>query len=98
MILSSRPFLFPAAIALLAVCSIGAQTALTEHEIADAIALGRTCRAPIVHFEAREFDLFVESPSGRAALIAAAAVVNHLPLDSAGVRNARHKITNIDSP
>jgi len=68
--------------------STWAQPALTDQQIADATVLGRRCQAPMVHFAEREYDLYVESPLGHAALIVAAALMNHQPLDAPSVRNA----------
>src|SRR5436190_1950634 len=80
----SRPFLCTV------ICIVGGvlQTRLTDRELADAIALGRTCKAPIIHFDAPEYDLYVESSFAHAALIAAVAVVNHESVDAPGIRRA----------
>jgi len=61
---------------------------LSDKETADAIALGRSCKAPIIHFDAPEYDLYVETPFGHAALIAAVAVVNRESIDAPGIRRA----------
>jgi hypothetical protein len=56
----------------------------TTHERIDgAIAMGRACRAPIVHLPAgsRDFDVYIESPIARIALSAATAVQMHQPYD-----------------
>jgi len=53
-------------------------------EINEAIALGRTCNAPIVRIAASgtDFDVFIESPLARIALLAATAMQMHLPFDA----------------
>ena len=63
---------------------------LTEREMVEAIALGRQCKAPIVRVVApnSEFAAYIESPSARAALVAAAATMMQQPLDAAHVRRA----------
>ena len=81
----SRPFFLS-----IALCIAGGviPPQLTDAELADAVALGKRCKAPIVHFETPEYDLYVESPFAHAALITAVAVVNHESVDAPGVRNA----------
>src|SRR5262245_28494163 len=50
---------------------------LTETERARAIAIGRTCQAPIILLPAgrRDFDVYIEGPFARVALVAATALM-----------------------
>jgi hypothetical protein len=63
--------------------------ALSAGDMARAVALGRRCTAPIVRVRARpgqDFDVYVESPLGRAALAVATATVMHYPIDAVPVK------------
>jgi hypothetical protein len=70
--------------------SSSAQEALDEKEVHQAIAVGRTCHAPIIRVATRlgDFDVYVESPFARVALVAATALMMHQPLDARGVKRA----------
>jgi hypothetical protein len=64
---------------------------LSQEEIARAIELGQRCTAPIVRIAAtrgEDFDVYIESPQARAALVVATAMLMHQPLDAAPVRRA----------
>lgn len=61
---------------------------LSRADMDQALALGRHCRAPIVHLTAGQFDVYVESPFARAALVFATAIINHRVLDDPGVTGA----------
>jgi hypothetical protein len=52
--------------------------------------LGQRCQAPIIRLSGSraDFDVYVESPFARVALVAAAARVMHQPLDAPGVKRA----------
>ncbi len=54
---------------------------LTGAERAQAITLGPSCQAPIVRIPAdqHDFDVYVESPFARVALVTAAAQMMHQP-------------------
>jgi hypothetical protein len=70
--------------------SSSAQKALDEKEVQQAIAVGRSCHAPIIRVTASlgDFDVYIESPFARVALVAATALMMHEPLDAPGVRRA----------
>ena len=61
---------------------------LTQTEMGEAMAFGRKCQPPIVRVSSSQFDVYVESPFARAALVFATATVNHWPLDAPGVIKA----------
>lgn len=67
-----------------------AQDVLSDGERASAIAMGRTCRAPILHITsaASDYDVYVESPFARVALVAATALQMHASLEATGVQRA----------
>jgi hypothetical protein len=67
-----------------------AQEALDDKEVGHAIAVGRSCHAPIVRVTASvgDFDVYVESPFARVAVVAATALMMHERLDAPGVRRA----------
>lgn len=84
-----------AAVAVLLVLAIhvsgsAAQESLTRDEIAAWMAVGQKCQAPIIRIPGRGggFDIYIESPAGRAALVAATATMMHESLDAPGVRTA----------
>jgi hypothetical protein len=65
-----------------------AQEPLTDGQIKDAIALGKSCGdIPIVRVGtgSGDFEVFIESPAGRIALQAAAARQMHQPFDVSNV-------------
>lgn len=70
--------------------SSSAQKALDEKEVRQAVGVGRSCHAPIIRVAASlgDFDVYVESPFARVALVAATALMMHEPLDAPGVRRA----------
>ena len=65
----------------------------TTAHLNEAIALGRTCYAPIIRLQrpGTDFDVYVESPLARIALFSATAQQMHLPFDAAAA--ARHYTT-----
>ena len=67
-----------------------AQESLDEKEVRHAISVGRSCHAPIIRIAESlgDFDVYVESPFARVALVAATALMMHEPLDAPGVRRA----------
>jgi hypothetical protein len=67
-----------------------AQASLTPDELKGALALGQQCLAPIARVTNHDgdFEIFIESPQGRAALVTATAIMMQQPLDSAHVRRA----------
>ena len=68
----------------------GLPETLTDADRVQAIALGRTCQSPIVQVsrEGGDFDVYIESPYARVALVAAAAQVMQQSIDAPGVRLA----------
>jgi hypothetical protein len=56
------------------------------------IAVGQRCEAPIIRIPGRhgDFEVYVESPAARIALVAATATMMHQPMDAARVRTAMH--------
>ena len=81
-----RPGLFLLLVTILA----GGADALGPDDIAKAIALGRTCRAPIVTLSrpSSDFVVYIETAFARAALVAATATMMSEPLDSRAVQHA----------
>jgi hypothetical protein len=73
-----------------------AQETLDEKEVRQAIALGRSCHAPIIRVAASrgDFDVYVESPFARVALVAATALMMYEPLDAPGVIHG-HQLTRL---
>ena len=63
---------------------------LTSQELAQPIALGERCVAPIIRLTANgaDFEAYVESPFARAALAGATARLMHQPLESSFVNRA----------
>jgi hypothetical protein len=64
---------------------------LSASEMARAIEFGQRCAAPILRIEGKrgqDFDVYVESPVGRAALAVATATMMHVPLDAVVVKRA----------
>ncbi len=63
---------------------------LTTQELADAVAIGQRCQAPIIRepSDRGDFEMYIESPFARVALVAATALVMHQPLDAPGVKQA----------
>src|SRR5215471_226576 len=78
--------------AILMMCAAsGAQTAsLRTEEVAGWMATGQRCQAPLTRITTRDgnFEIFIESPDARAAIVAAAATMNHQPLDSSRVQTS----------
>ena len=81
----------PAAIVLAAISIEPSSTARLQ----EAIAVGRTCYAPIVRLQrpGTDFDVYVESPLARIALLAATAEQMRLPFD---VSTAESHLTTTD--
>jgi hypothetical protein len=66
-------------------------SSLNRTEIAEAIAFGQRCTAPIVRIPAQrgqDFDVYVESALGRAALVVATATVMHVSIEAPAVTHA----------
>jgi len=65
-------------------------SSLTQEETAHWFAVGQSCQAPVTRIPSRDgmFDIYIESPAARAAVIAATATVMHLPLSAPGVKTA----------
>jgi hypothetical protein len=76
--------------ALAVVCVTASADGLSTQQIAEAAALGQTCRAPILLLRKphADVDVYLETPFARAALAAATARMMRVPLDSRAVRNA----------
>ena len=84
-----KPVLKRGAVVFMMLGVIGrAAEPLTQTKMDDAMALGRQCQAPIVRVSSGQFDVYVESPFARAALVVATAAINHRPLDAPGVMGA----------
>jgi hypothetical protein len=85
-------FVSSSLVALILVVSLRAGApALSSDEVARAIDLGRRCTAPIVRIQGtrrQDFDVYIETPLGRAALAVATATVMHVSLDSLPVKRA----------
>jgi hypothetical protein len=70
--------------------SVGLTQPLTPQQLTEAIAIGRQCQAPIIRESSArgDFEVYIESPFARAALVAATARVMSQPLDAPGVKKA----------
>jgi hypothetical protein len=81
----------PTAIVLAAISIAASSTTRLQ----EAIAVGRSCYAPIVRLQkpASDFDVYVESPLARIALLAATAEQMRLPFD---VPTAERQLTTTD--
>src|SRR5437868_11372197 len=81
--------LFGSTIAALVLIAPAAQPQLTDAQIKDAIALGRSCREiPLlmkVGSQRGDFDVFIEGPIARIAIQAAAAAQIRRPFDASMV-------------
>lgn len=82
-----------AAVATILMAAIRAATAqepLTADELKSAASLGLQCQAAITRVTntAGDFEVFIESPLGRAALVTATAVMMQQPIDAPHVRRA----------
>src|SRR5438552_3217422 len=67
-----------------------AQPSLTPEETAGWIAVGQRCQAPVTRIPGRDgtFDIYIESPAARAAVVAATATMMHQSLEARGVKTA----------
>ena len=65
----------PAVMLILGIASRAGGQQLAPQELAQAIALGQGCQAPIIRLSSSraDFEMFVESPFARAALVSATA-------------------------
>ena len=82
-----RPLLVPALVFALT-ASAGAQSRLSERQLADAIAVGRQCgNVPLLRAEAArtDFVVFIEGPFARVAEHAAVARQMHVPFSASNV-------------
>jgi hypothetical protein len=63
----------------------GPREPILKEDLEAAIAVGRACKAPIIRIAAghNTFDVFIESPLARIALLAATARQMHQPFDAA---------------
>jgi hypothetical protein len=71
--------------------SDAAQTSsLTSEETAAWMAVGQGSQAPVTRIRGRDgtFDVYIESPAARAAVVAATATVMHQSLEARGVKTA----------
>jgi len=87
----SRRITLLAVVILMKATGGAAQTAsLRTEEVAAWMATGQTCRAPLTQIATRDgnFEIFIESPAARAAIVAAAATMNHQPLDAVRVQRS----------
>ena len=64
--------------------------ALSSEDVTRALALGRSCRAPIIVLSRppSEFTVYIETAFARAALVVATDTMMSEPLDSAAVTHA----------
>jgi hypothetical protein len=78
--------------AMIFLAALGAEPPVPS-QLNEAIAIGRTCSAPIMRLQrpGGDFDVYIESPLARIALFAATAQQMHLPFDAATA--ARHLTT-----
>ena len=87
-----RPRLTPIAAVFVLICTQGhaAQQALTVEETASWMAVGQRCQAPVIRIPGRDgtFDIYIESPAARAAVVAATARMMHQSLEARGVKTA----------
>ena len=65
-------------------------SSLTLEETAAWMAVGRRCQAPVTRIPSRDgtFDIYIESPAARAAVVAATATMMHQSLEATGVKTA----------
>src|SRR5947207_5562286 len=75
---------------ILGIASRAGGQQLAPQELAQAIALGQGCQAPIIRLSSSrgDFEMFVESPFATAALVSATARMMHQPLDAPRVKQA----------
>jgi hypothetical protein len=66
------------------------EASLNRDEAAKWIAVGQRCEAPLIRIPSRDgsFEIYIESPAARAAVVAAAAMMNHQPIDARRVQTA----------
>jgi hypothetical protein len=66
------------------------QEALSRDETARWMAVGQKCEAPLIRIPSLDggFEIYIESPAARVAVVAAAAAMNHLSFDTERVRTA----------
>jgi hypothetical protein len=88
----SRPRLTACAALFVLMCgqSHAAQQALSVEETATWMAVGQRCQAPVIRIPGRDgtFDIYIESPAARAAVVAATARMMHQSLEAMGVKSA----------
>jgi hypothetical protein len=87
----SRRITLLAFVILMRAASGAAQSAsLRQEEVAAWMATGQKCQAPLTRIATRDgnFEIFIEDPGARAAIVAAAATMNHQPLDAVRVRTS----------
>jgi len=67
-----------------------AQQSLTAEETAAWMAVGQRCEAPVTRIPSRDgtFDIYIESPAARAAVVAATARMMQKSLEARGVKTA----------
>lgn len=67
-----------------------AQASLNRDEVLRWMSVGEKCEAPLIRIVTRDgnFEVYIESPEARAAIVSAAATMNHQPLDASRVMTA----------
>jgi len=87
---SRHTLTFAALFALICAHGHAAQPSLTPEETAAWMVVGQRCQAPVTRIPGRDgtFDIYIESPAARAAVVAAAATMMHQSLEAKGVRTA----------
>src|SRR5258705_7462343 len=65
-------------------------SSLTSEETAVWMSVGQRCQAPVTWIRGRDgtFEVYIESPAARAAVVAATATVMHRSLEARGVKTA----------
>lgn len=88
--MSRRIRLLAFVILMKAICGAAQTASLRAEEVAAWMATGQTCQAPLTRIATRDgnFEILIESPAARAAIVAAAATMNHQPLDAARVQTS----------
>ena len=85
---------------LLVLLGIGGESSdaesLTAQQLARAVEMGSNCEAPIIRIAGRsDFDIYVETPLGRAALVVATARMMQQSLDAQNVRTAMRPVYGV---
>jgi hypothetical protein len=85
---------------LLLLLGIGAESSdadsLTEQQMAQAIEMGRNCKAPVIRIAGRhDFDIYVETPLARVSLVVATAKMMQQSLDAKNVKTAMRPVYGV---